>query len=91
MFLSILLATLTFVSFVLTFWQWFVARRFPLHERVRSPDYFPPVTLLKPLKGSEAETAPAKRVAHLVELVLAELSAKAELVDTPFTASGTAQ
>src|SRR5438128_6717010 len=30
--------------------------RFPLHQRVADPGYAPPVTLLKPLKGVDAET-----------------------------------
>ena len=35
-------------------WQWFVARRFPLHERAGTHSFAPAVTLLKPLKGHDA-------------------------------------
>src|SRR5436190_22942164 len=45
------------LSLALTLWQWAVARRFPLHQRVKAPFLFTPaVTLLKPLKGSDAST-----------------------------------
>jgi ceramide glucosyltransferase len=50
----IFLATLAGLSFCLTLWQWFVARRFPLHQRATQTAFAPPVTLLKPLKGSDA-------------------------------------
>jgi ceramide glucosyltransferase len=86
MVLTFTLATLAFVSLALTLWQWAVAWRFPLHQRVTglpltrpsgtlSPlrakprgtiiesgesegvaPFTPSVTLLKPLKGCDAET-----------------------------------
>lgn len=40
----------------LTLWQWLAARRFPLHQRGTNKNFSPAVTLLKPLKGRDAET-----------------------------------
>lgn len=56
MLLSTLLGCLALLSLVLMLWQWFVALRFPLHERMPAPSFCPPVTLLKPLKGSDETT-----------------------------------
>ena len=53
---NVILAALAFLSLALTVWQFVVAMRFPLHQRVTGPGYAPPVTLLKPLKGADAET-----------------------------------
>jgi ceramide glucosyltransferase len=50
------LAILTAISFALTLWRWIVSLRFPLHRRVASPSSLPGLTLLKPLKGCDAET-----------------------------------
>ncbi len=47
---------LSILSAVLLLWQWFVAARFPLHQRNEEPAFFSAVTLLKPLKGCDAET-----------------------------------
>ena len=44
------------LSLCLTLWQWIVARRFPLHQRIETKPPFPGVTLLKPLKGRESST-----------------------------------
>jgi ceramide glucosyltransferase len=45
---------------LLTFWRWAVSERFPLHQRAPAPGPLPlplpGVTLLKPLKGCNAET-----------------------------------
>ena len=54
--LNWIFGALAVLSFVLLFWQWVVARRFPLHQRVRDNSYFPAVTLLKPLKGCDTAT-----------------------------------
>jgi ceramide glucosyltransferase len=54
--LNLILAALAFLSLALTVWQFVVAMRFPLHQRVADPGYAPPVSLLKPLKGADAET-----------------------------------
>jgi ceramide glucosyltransferase len=54
--MSTTLAILTAVSFALTFWRWIVGLRFPLHRRMVPPASLPGLTLLKPLKGCDAET-----------------------------------
>jgi ceramide glucosyltransferase len=59
--LDAIFGTLATLSFVLLLWQWLVARRFPLHERVRDASFAPAVTLLKPLKGGDASTADCLR------------------------------
>jgi ceramide glucosyltransferase len=50
------LAILTAVSFALTFWRWVVSLRFPLHRRMAVQTSLPGLTLLKPLKGCDAQT-----------------------------------
>jgi ceramide glucosyltransferase len=50
------LAILTAVSFALTLWRWSVSLRFPLHRRMVIQTSLPGLTLLKPLKGCDAET-----------------------------------
>ena len=48
---------LALLSVALLLWQWFVAIRFPLHQRVDSASVFSPaVTILKPLKGCDEFT-----------------------------------
>lgn len=54
--LNAVAAALALLSLALTVWQFLVARRFPLHRRVIDPSFAPAVTLLKPLKGREADT-----------------------------------
>jgi len=54
--LNLILATLAVLSLALTLWQFVVAMRFPLHQRVTDTGYQPPVTLLKPLKGADADS-----------------------------------
>ena len=56
MVLTIIAASLALLSFGLNVWQWLAARRFPVHQRVNDRDFAPDVTLLKPLKGCDAET-----------------------------------
>ena len=56
MIVATILAALALLSLVLNLWQWFVARRFPLHQRSGQRDFTPSVTLLKPVKGRDAET-----------------------------------
>ena len=56
MVLNIILATLAFLSLALTLWQFIVAMRFPLHQRISDKSYQPAVTLLKPLKDADAST-----------------------------------
>jgi ceramide glucosyltransferase len=52
---TIILGSLSVLSLLLMFWQWVLARRFPLHHR-RSGGAAIPVTLLKPLKGCDEHT-----------------------------------
>jgi ceramide glucosyltransferase len=54
--LNWILGVLAVLSFVLLLWQWAVARRFPLHQRVSDESFAPAVTLLKPLKGCDSAT-----------------------------------
>ncbi len=51
------LASLALLSLLLALWQWVAARRFPLHRRVEDRSFTPAVTLLKPLKGWDDQTA----------------------------------
>jgi hopanoid biosynthesis associated glycosyl transferase protein HpnI len=59
--LNTVLGALAFLSLVLLLWQWFVAIRFPLHQRVADRLFSPAVTLLKPLKGSDSTTETSLR------------------------------
>jgi len=54
--LSTALAALAVLSLMLLLWQCAVAARFPLHRRAAKPERQRPVSLLKPLKGCDAET-----------------------------------
>ena len=58
MILNLIFGSLALLSLALTLWQWLVARRFPLHQRVPAPSSppDPPLTLLKPLKGCDPAT-----------------------------------
>jgi ceramide glucosyltransferase len=47
----ILVAILAVLSALLALWQWVATWSFPLHQRVTQPEFTPPLTLLKPLKG----------------------------------------
>jgi ceramide glucosyltransferase len=51
--LNTILGALALLSLVLLLWQWLVAVRFPLHQRVAGGSFAPAVTLLKPLKGAD--------------------------------------
>lgn len=53
---DLIFAILAVLSLILTFWRWLVAERFPLHRRAPRPPALRGLTLLKPLKGSNAET-----------------------------------
>lgn len=39
------------------FWQYFAARKFPLHQRIADPAFAPAISILKPLKGCDETTA----------------------------------
>jgi ceramide glucosyltransferase len=54
--LNFIFGSLAVLSLLLLLWQWVAARRFPLHERKSDFSFAPAVTLLKPLKGCDAET-----------------------------------
>ena len=56
-----ILGALALLSWVLMLWQWWVARRFPLHQRVERVTFRPGLTLLKPLKGCDEATADCLR------------------------------
>ena len=56
-FLEAIPAVLALLSLALAFWQWLAAVRFPLHRRVADLSFAPAISLLKPLKGSDATTA----------------------------------
>jgi ceramide glucosyltransferase len=53
---DLVFAILAVLSLVLTAWRWIVSERFPLHHRLPRPDALPGLTILKPLKGCNAET-----------------------------------
>ena len=55
--MAIVLFALALLSLALAFWQCLAAWRFPLHTRIADKSFAPAVTLLKPLKGRDAETA----------------------------------
>ena len=59
--LNAILAVLALLSLALALWQWFAARRFPLHRRVADLSFAPAITLLKPLKGCDETTAESLR------------------------------
>jgi ceramide glucosyltransferase len=59
--LTYILATFTIISLVLTLWQWLVATSFPLHKRSGSTPFTPSVSILKPIKGVDSQTAECLR------------------------------
>lgn len=52
-----LLSLLAFLSIVLNLWQWWAGRRFPLHEQPEASSFSPGVSILRPCKGADSETA----------------------------------
>ena len=56
MVVTIILVAAALLSLVLTLWQCIVALRFPLHRRLGDRGPTPAVSILKPLKGADAET-----------------------------------
>jgi len=42
----------------LVLWQFACGMRFPLHRRIPNPAFAPDISILKPLKGADAETRP---------------------------------
>ncbi|HEY1790024.1 MAG TPA: glycosyltransferase [Verrucomicrobiae bacterium] len=55
--LKFISAAFAVLSFALVLWQFFAARRFPLHKRIADAAFAPAVSILKPLKGCDATTA----------------------------------
>ena len=53
---SWVLSAFSLLSLCIGLWQWLVARRFPLHQRLPPTAAALPVTLLKPLKGADDAT-----------------------------------
>lgn len=51
-----IISTLAWISFAITLWQWWLARRFPLHQRSAHSSFAPAVSVLKPLKGCDSES-----------------------------------
>jgi len=45
------------LSCVLVVWQWFAARKFPLHRKCAAKNFAPAISILKPLKGCDETTA----------------------------------
>jgi ceramide glucosyltransferase len=58
---GLVLGALTGLSVLLGLWQWRVARAFPLHRPMAAAGFHPPVTVLKPLKGADAQSASCLR------------------------------
>lgn len=56
MILPSVLSALAALSFLLGLWQWFVGRKFPIWKRPATTDFFPAISILKPLKGIDSET-----------------------------------
>ena len=56
-FLNATFAAPAILSFALLLWQFFAARKFPLHRRIAATDFAPAISILKPLKGCDDTTA----------------------------------
>lgn len=54
---NLLFAAPAVLSFALLLWQFFAARKFPLHRRVADSNFSPAISILKPLKGCDETTA----------------------------------
>ncbi|HEX4644921.1 MAG TPA: bacteriohopanetetrol glucosamine biosynthesis glycosyltransferase HpnI [Verrucomicrobiae bacterium] len=55
--MAVVFASLAVLSVALGIWQWLAAWRFPLHQRAGNTAFAPAITLLKPLKGCDTNTA----------------------------------
>ncbi|HEX7860174.1 MAG TPA: glycosyltransferase [Verrucomicrobiae bacterium] len=53
---SSILAGLAGISFAIGIWQWVVGRRFPIRQKTKFAGFRPAISVLKPLKGCDAET-----------------------------------
>jgi ceramide glucosyltransferase len=54
--LNEIFAALAFLSFALLLWQFFAAKKFPLHKKIADSNFSPPISILKPLKGCDETT-----------------------------------
>lgn len=55
-YLDLTLGTLAVLSCALATWQFFAARRFPLHKKIAVAGFAPAISILKPLKGCDETT-----------------------------------
>ena len=85
---SSIFAGLAGISFALGVWQWVAGRRFPIWKRVEEGANFrPSISVLKPLKGSDAETRScleswfAQNYSGEVELLFGAASAEDPVCD----------
>ena len=53
---SSILAGLAGISFAIGIWQWVVGWRFPIWQKTKFAGFRPAISVLKPLKGCDAET-----------------------------------
>ena len=58
---NLIFGALAVLSFALLLWQFFAARKFPLHRRIAETNFAPAVSLLKPLKGCDETSADSLR------------------------------
>lgn len=59
--LNAIFGALAVLSFALLLWQFFAARKFPLHKRIADPAFSPAISILKPLKSCDSTTADSLR------------------------------
>jgi ceramide glucosyltransferase len=59
--LDVVLTILSLLALALLGWQWAAGARFPLHRRVTPRNRAPALTLLKPVKGCDEQTADCLR------------------------------
>jgi ceramide glucosyltransferase len=55
-YLDLTFGTLAVISCALAWWQFFAARRFPLHKKIAVAGFAPAISILKPLKGCDDTT-----------------------------------
>jgi ceramide glucosyltransferase len=56
-FVRVIFAALAIVSCALALWQFFAARKFPLHQKIPDFSFTPAISILKSLKGCDDTTA----------------------------------
>jgi ceramide glucosyltransferase len=55
--LNLISGALAFLSFALLLWQFFAAKKFPLHKKFPDAHFSPAISILKPLKGCDETTS----------------------------------